>query len=54
MVSTYSTAKRKNVASDEGRDVDEYNRRYVSVDVEEPYDEDSDGEVLAEYRRRYG
>ena len=29
--------------------VDEYNRRYTSVDVEEPYDEDSDGEILAEY-----
>lgn len=35
--------------SDEERDVDEYNRRYTSVDVEEPYDEDSDGEILAEY-----
>ena len=49
MTSTYSTSKRKSAVSDEERDVDEYNRRYTSVDVEEPYDEDSDGEVLAEY-----
>ena len=27
-------------AFDKDRDVDEYNRRYTSVDVEEPYDED--------------
>lgn len=31
-------------AYDENRDVDEYNRRYTSVDVEEPYDEDMDEE----------
>jgi len=49
MTSTYSTSKRKSAVSDEERDVDEYNRRYTSVDVEEPYDEDSDGEILAEY-----
>ena len=49
MTSTYNTSKRKSAVSDEERDVDEYNRRYTSVDVEEPYDEDSDGEVLAEY-----
>ena len=49
MTSTYSTSKRKSAVSDEERDVDEYNRRYTSIDVEEPYDEDSDGEVLAEY-----
>ncbi len=39
MTSTYSTSKRKSAVSDEERDVDEYNRRYTSVDVEEPYDE---------------
>ena len=42
-------ATAKSQASSDSRDVDEYNRRYTSVDVEEPYDEDSDGEVLAEY-----
>lgn len=31
-------------AYDANRDVDEYNRRYTSVDVEEPYDEDLDEE----------
>lgn len=31
-------------AFEENRDVDEYNRRYTSVDVEEPYDEDFDDE----------
>ena len=36
MTSTYSTSKRKSAVSDEERDVDEYNRRYTSVDVEEP------------------
>ena len=50
MASTYSTDKRKSTVSAEERDVDEYNRRAIlPVDVEESYDEDSDGEVLAEY-----
>ena len=31
MTSTYSTSKRKSAVSDEERDVDEYNRRYTSV-----------------------
>ena len=33
MTSTYSTSKRKSAVSDEERDVDEYNRRYTSVEV---------------------
>ena len=32
MTSTYSTSKRKSAVSDEERDVDEYNRRYTSVE----------------------
>ena len=37
-----ASASDSHPAFDKDRDVDEYNRRYTSVDVEEPYDEDLD------------
>ena len=39
-----ASASDSHPAFEENRDVDEYNRRYTSVDVEEPYDEDFDDE----------